>query len=370
MVLNFAVPVASGDQISDLRAQAGALAARIQSLGFQEDALSEQYDSDVLNVQTLEGQVAQAAQQVAQASAQASRSRSVLQADAIQAYVHGGGNPVTSNSDPLTSATDSILRAEYVDSLATDESDAIDAYRLAALQDQDAKARLQQQTAAAQAAVRRVSQARQAATAVQAQLQSTLNQDKGRIAVLVAQQQAAAAAAAAARAAAEQAAAEQAAAEQAAAEQAAAQQAAAQPAAVQPAQQVAATSTAAPAPQSAAPPTFAGAAGAVAAAESRVGDPYVFGGAGPSAFDCSGLVEWAYAQVGISLPHFSGAQYAATIHISMSELQPGDLVFFGDPAQHVAIYVGNGMIVEAAHLGVPVHIVPLYPEFVLASRVE
>ena len=100
-----------------------------------------------------------------------------------------------------------------------------------------------------------------------------------------------------------------------------------------------------------------------------MGDWYAFGAAGPTTFDCSGLVVWAYAQVGISLPHFSGAQYADTTHISMSQLEPGDLVFFGDPSQHVAIYVGGGMIVEAPHSGAQVHIVPMYSEFVLASRV-
>jgi cell wall-associated NlpC family hydrolase len=78
---------------------------------------------------------------------------------------------------------------------------------------------------------------------------------------------------------------------------------------------------------------------------------------------------WAYAQVGISLPHFSGAQYADTIHIPMSALEPGDLVFFGDPGQHVAMYVGGGQIIEAPHTGSTVHIVPMYSAFVLASRV-
>jgi cell wall-associated NlpC family hydrolase len=95
----------------------------------------------------------------------------------------------------------------------------------------------------------------------------------------------------------------------------------------------------------------------------------VYGAAGPNAFDCSGLVMWAYAQVGISLPHFSGAQYADTTHISMSDLQPGDLVFPADPGQHVAMYVGGGDIVEAADYGIPVHIVPMGSWFVLASRV-
>ena len=60
----------------------------------------------------------------------------------------------------------------------------------------------------------------------------------------------------------------------------------------------------------------------------KLGDPYVWGAAGPSSFDCSGLVMWAYAQVGISLMHFTGDQWNEGEHISRSELQPGDLVFF------------------------------------------
>ncbi len=231
-----AVPRASADQISDLRAQASALAARIQSLGAQEEALSEQYDSDVLNVQSLEGKVAQAAKQVAQASAQQSRRKTILQKDAINAYVQGGASALTSTNNPLTSATDGLLRAEYANSLATDQSEAIDQYHAAALQDQAAKAQLQQETTAAQAAARQVSRARQAAATVAADLQGTLNQDKGRIAVLVAQQQAAAAAAAEAAARARLAA--QQAAQRAAAAQAAQQ--AQQAAAAQQAQQVAA----------------------------------------------------------------------------------------------------------------------------------
>jgi cell wall-associated NlpC family hydrolase len=405
LVSNFAVPRASADQISDLRAQASALAARIQSLGGQEEALSEQYDGDLLKVQTLEGKVAQAAQQVAETSAQQARSKSVLQKDALNAYVNGGVNPLTSGNNPLTSATDSLLRAEYVNSLATDQNDAIDRFHLDALQEQAAKNQLQQETSAARAAVQQVAQARQAVSTVASELQGTLNQDKGRIAVLVAQQQAAAAAAAEAAARARlaaQLAAQRAAAQQAAlqAEQAAAAQQAQQAAAAAARQspQVAINSApqqapisrravvsatelatnshpaaaAAPPPPpapAAAPPSFSGVAGAVAAAESRVGDAYVWGAAGPNAFDCSGLVMWAFAQVGISLPHFSGAQYADTTHIPMSDLQPGDLVFFANPGQHVAIYIGGGRIVEAADPAIGVHITALYPEFVLASRV-
>jgi cell wall-associated NlpC family hydrolase len=77
---------------------------------------------------------------------------------------------------------------------------------------------------------------------------------------------------------------------------------------------------------------------------------------------------WAWAHAGVSLAHFSGAQYASTQHISMSQLQPGDLVFPSDPGQHVAMYIGGGQIVEAPHSGASVHVVPLSSWFVLASR--
>ncbi len=111
------------------------------------------------------------------------------------------------------------------------------------------------------------------------------------------------------------------------------------------------------------------ASAAVAAAESRVGDPYVWGAAGPSAFDCSGLVMWAYEQAGVSLPHFSGAQFSDTTEIPMSDLQPGDLVFPANPGEHVAMYIGGGDIVQAPYTGADVQIVPLSSFFVLASRV-
>ena len=90
------------------------------------------------------------------------------------------------------------------------------------------------------------------------------------------------------------------------------------------------------------------------------GDPYVWGGAGPSVFDCSGLVMWAYAQVGISLPHFTGAQWNSGVHVSRSQLQPGDLVFFFPDISHVGLYVGNGLMLDAPTFGQPVQIQPIF----------
>jgi cell wall-associated NlpC family hydrolase len=99
---------------------------------------------------------------------------------------------------------------------------------------------------------------------------------------------------------------------------------------------------------------------ALRAALTRVGDPYVWGAAGPSAFDCSGLVMWAYAQVGISLMHYTGDQWNEGEHISRDQLEPGDLVFFFSDLSHVGMYVGNGLMVDAPTYGIPVHVEPIY----------
>ena len=98
-------------------------------------------------------------------------------------------------------------------------------------------------------------------------------------------------------------------------------------------------------------PVSGRAAAAVQYALAQVGDSYVYGAAGPDAFDCSGLTMMAWAQAGVGLPHSSSAQYGSGPHIAMSDLQPGDLVFYYSPISHVGIYIGNGMIVHAANPG-------------------
>ena len=111
------------------------------------------------------------------------------------------------------------------------------------------------------------------------------------------------------------------------------------------------------------------AAAAVQYAMAQVGDAYVYGAAGPSAYDCSGLTMMAWAQAGVSLPHSSSAQYGSGPHISESQLQPGDLVFYYSPISHVAMYIGNGMIVHAANPGAGVLVSPLhYMPYVGAVR--
>ncbi len=98
-------------------------------------------------------------------------------------------------------------------------------------------------------------------------------------------------------------------------------------------------------------PVSGRAAAAVGYALAQVGDAYVYGAAGPSAFDCSGLTMMSWAQAGVGLPHSSSAQFGSGPHVSSSDLQPGDLVFYYSPISHVGIYIGNGLIVHAANPG-------------------
>lgn len=101
------------------------------------------------------------------------------------------------------------------------------------------------------------------------------------------------------------------------------------------------------------------AAVAVAAARSAIGRPYVWGASGPSAFDCSGLMQWAYAQAGVSLPRTSGAQRYAGHRVPLSQARPGDLVAYRHDASHIAMYIGHGRVVHAPHPGATVRTDPV-----------
>jgi cell wall-associated NlpC family hydrolase/putative cell wall-binding protein len=115
------------------------------------------------------------------------------------------------------------------------------------------------------------------------------------------------------------------------------------------------------APTAPAPAPRASAAIAVATAEAQIGKPYAWAGAGPAAFDCSGLTMYAWAAAGVTLPHNAAAQASLlpAIPADTAHLAPGDLLFYDSSIDHVAMYVGNGMMVEAAHSGVPVRLIAM-----------
>ncbi|MGH3499206.1 MAG: NlpC/P60 family protein [Nocardioidaceae bacterium] len=98
---------------------------------------------------------------------------------------------------------------------------------------------------------------------------------------------------------------------------------------------------------------------AVDFAMAQMGEPYVYGAAGPSAWDCSGLTMMAWGAAGVSLPHSAAGQAGYGTPVPISDLQPGDLVFFYSPISHVGIYIGNGNVIDATHPGATVEITPI-----------
>lgn len=310
--------------LSSAQAEAASLEAQIQTLGAQVDALDQEYQADLGKKAAIDQQITATEQQIAQSKAKVGKDRQVLHKAAIEAYLTGGTSAATSSlfSASQTAAMDSTV---YTQVAAGDLTTSVANLNTALTQLAAARQTLQSQDAQAAKVVAAAQGALQSARGVEAQLQAKLDQVKGNIAVLVAQQAAA----------------------QAAAARVAAEAAIAPP--VQP-------------PSLPAPPPVGGGGGAVAvhAAETQLGVPYVWGAESPGhGFDCSGLTAWAWSQAGVYLPHYSGAQMADSTPVPVSDLQPGDLLFYGPGgSQHVAMYVGGGEMIEAPFPGTVVRIDP------------
>jgi cell wall-associated NlpC family hydrolase len=118
----------------------------------------------------------------------------------------------------------------------------------------------------------------------------------------------------------------------------------------------AAKSIPAPASPAFTAPAAAARSSAVQNAMGKLGSPYRYGATGPSSFDCSGLVKWAYKKAGVSLPRTSRAMSKVGTPVSRDALRPGDLVFFYKPVSHVGIYIGDGKIVHASNRKSPVKV--------------
>jgi cell wall-associated NlpC family hydrolase len=330
---------ASADQLQSAQAEAAQIAAQIQAQGTKLAILSENYDQDQIRVQQLDQQMATTQTQVGQTQSQVAAARSSLRQLAIESYTSG-----TSDDDfeqlfaPSGERAAAVQEYQQVASQSVsgaidrlDQSESVLSAQESALQTTQSQARTT--LAAAQVA-------RQGAQAELANQQSTLSKLKGNIATLVAQRQAAQAAAQAAAFAARVAAAQRAA---------------------QLAQQSVGASDAGLAPVPAVP--GGGGAEAVAAAESQIGVPYVWAGATPGVgFDCSGLTMWAWAHAGVSLAHSAAAQYDESVHVPLSDLQPGDLLFYqeGDTIGHVTMYVGPGQMVQAMETGTNIQITGIW----------
>jgi cell wall-associated NlpC family hydrolase len=342
-------------------------AALVAARGHDLEVVTEQFNDARVQLADQQAAAEQAAAKVADADAAVGSARDKVTEVARSAYT---GDRLDTLQAMLTStsADEMIDRVGTLGTIADHNNAVLGEAEQATQAAAQAKADADSAAAAAQAQVEEV--ARQ-----QTDLQSQIDQYKADFDRLsaeeqerarkLAEEQAAAAAAAAAR---EAAAAEAAQAAQAAqAEQAssaapataaaAERQAPAASRATRSAPAPAAPAAAAPAPapapaEDAAPVAASGAAGtAVAAAMAKRGSPYVWAAAGPSSFDCSGLVQYAYAAAGVSLPHSSRAQASMGRAVSRGDLQPGDLIAFGSPVYHIGIYIGNGQMVHAPTSG-------------------
>jgi len=322
--LAFSTNAGAAGTLSAEQAKAAQIETQIQQTGQQVDALDQRYQAALAKKAGLDAQIRATTAQIDRSLSTIAKDKATLHNAAIEAYVTGGASVATDVlfSGSQTSALDSSVYSQVVTGdLNTSMAD----LHTAVAQLDAERQTLSSEDSQATAAVATAHLAFQQGQVLETQLRSALAQVKGQIATLIASQRAAENAAA----------------------------------------QAAAQAVLASAPQSATPPPppAAGGAGAVAvhAAETQLGVAYVWGAEDPGVgFDCSGLTAWAWGQAGVYLPHYSGAQMADSTPVPTSDLQPGDLLFYGPGGDtHVAMYVGGGMMIEATFPGTVVRIDPV-----------
>ena len=348
---------ASGAPIDDKRAEAARIAQELEVEGNKASMAAEGFNQARLKLAEVQGSLAKVQSDVARADARMQQAQGLLAQVAVQSYVTGGS---TSFFAKLANSDNSnvVLRQQYLRFTASDQREVMGEVRAAREDFAAAQERLaDEQSVAAEAASRAEAAQRKAAEAEAAQ-RNLLGRVQGELGTLVAEETA---------------------------RREAAQVRAAPPIrdagpasspiagsvntsgsggprsgpASQPARPAGALSPE-PVEVFSAPPPSGGAATAVAAAKAEVGKPYVYGGAGPDSFDCSGLMQWAWGKAGVSLSHSAQSQYHETTRVPVSDMQPGDIIFFGSSTSsigHDAMYVGGGSMVEAPRTGLNVRIV-------------
>ncbi len=354
--------VARGDEIGDLQSRADKISSQISDLQQQvvQDTAAVEHAS--YKASQIDAKIDSAAKQLAAAKKQERSSRRALSQYALNAYVNGGSGSVDLATLLDTDAGQIGPRQGYESTAVGDRQELVDQLQASQRVTSERAAALKGARAQAAAVAAKARDSRDSAEAAQQQLESIQSQLKGKLAKLVAEKQAAAQRAAEARARAAAQAAQRKAQAQAAASQAAAQQAAA-PTPAAPAPAPAPQTAPAPSAQVSSPPPApsgsGGGARAVAAAQSQLGVPYVWGGSTPAGFDCSGLMMWAWAQAGVSIPRVTYAQRGAGQVVPLSAAQPGDLIFYNG-FSHVAMYVGGGQVIHAPHTGDVVRYASMY----------
>jgi peptidoglycan DL-endopeptidase CwlO len=366
-------PAPNQSQINAAKSQVASIETTLSQEEQKTSTLDDQYDTAVENLQNAQNSLHTINATIVQTKAQVTVDRKHLTNDAVKAYIFG--TPQSSFASLFSSsATMGEARNQYTQQIVGNLAKARNALKssesaLASQRNQEQALATQAQTQAVQAKTLAAANEQEAATtkATLGQVQGQLAAEVAQAAVVEAQQEARAAAAAATKAQAQRAA-------------AAAQAATAVAQTVGGSSSGAAATTAAN--QAGGPSGFSGTVGGtgagsaeqlavVRAAESQLGVPYVFGGANPSqGFDCSGLVQWAWGQNGVSIPRTTEVQWPALTHVSLGALEPGDLLFYynldsDDAVDHVVMYVGSGpygtdTVIQAPFTGSTVSYSPIF----------
>jgi len=352
----------SADEITDTRSEAARIADRIEELRHEAEVLTEQYLDAQLARRQLDERITAARRRAQESETDRDALGSDLRQFAVESYMDGGG--LDSGAAAVLGAGDANdigRRRGYARAVSSDGADLSDRYRGAADSAAEDAATLQALLDRAEQAEADIAERRNGTEERIAELQELEDEISGRLRQLVQAEQ-------------ERREAER----RRAAEEAARRAPPPPPAPPAPAPDTddraadpdapvgdapdepdpeppAPTGPTPPAPDPEPPapagPT-SGAAAAVAAAHTVLGTPYRWAGASPSGgFDCSGLILWAWAHGGKSLPHSSRALYAMSRKIPVEQLQPGDLVFYNSPISHVGLYIGGGQMIHAPHTG-------------------
>ena len=371
-------PAPNQSQINAAKSQVSAIEGTLSQEEQQSNALDDQYDTAVQNEQTAQNALVTINASIVRTQAAVKIDRRRVTNDAVKAYIYG--TPQSSYASLFsTSATLGDARTQYTQQIVGDLNQARTTLQtseshLVSQQAQEQSLATQASAQAAQAKALFTANQQEAATTT-----ATLNQVQGQLATEVAQ------------AAVEEAQQEAAAAARAASAAQARREAAAAQAAATVAQAVGGSASGAAAASAAngAGGAYTGSVGGtgsgtaqqmavVSAAESQLGVSYVFGGASPSqGFDCSGLVQWAWSQAGISLPRTTEVQWPALTHVSLDALEPGDLLFYynldSDSAvDHVVMYVGSGpygtsTVIQAPFTGATVSYSPIFTDGLIGA---